>query len=242
MPGYNKKYIKKEDQPALHYHINKGFFIKSSLVPSFWMVLGSALLFTQVVVPLVVFKSTYEVPKPVNASVLGLATGFGDFNYTELSPAPEGSVHDTKEKFFYLNVPKLNIKDAYVEINSPTLSPDTYLGHYTGSVLPGQVGNSFVYGHSVLPFFYNPKNYKTIFSTLTTLEKGDTFTINFENRIYSYEIFAKEDLKPENVNPLADIVPKYLNKSTVVLMTCTPPGTKLRRLLVEGILTSVSDL
>ena len=131
---------------------------------------------------------------------------------------------------------QLGIKDAVTETNSLSLSPDLSLGHYRGSGLPGEVGNAFIYGHSVLPCFYNPKNYKTIFSTLHQLEIGDEFTIEYNNKTYTYKVEQKKILKPDEVDPLAGYKPKYLNESTVTLMTCSPPGTKINRLLVNAVL------
>jgi len=105
-------------------------------------------------------------------------------------------------------------------------SPDEFLGHYKGSALPGEPGNAFIYGHSVLPWFFNPKNYKTIFSTLGDLEAGDKFSINYKGKEMIYEVKEKETLFPNEVNPLEIWRPKYLNESTVTLMTCWPAGTK----------------
>jgi len=138
--------------------------------------------------------------------------------------------------YFYLTIPKLKIKDALVETEAKTLNPDDSLGHYPGTSLPGENGNSFIFGHSVLPWFFNSNNYKTIFSTLGKLEPGDEFYINYNNSEYTYVVESTEELSPDDVDPLATIKPKYLNESTVVLMTCSPPGTKLRRLLVNAIL------
>ncbi len=89
----------------------------------------------------------------------------------------------------------------------------------------------------MLPFFYNPKNYKTIFSTLDQLKVGDTIEINANNKKLVYVVESKNILEPEKVDPLAKIKPDYLNESTITLMTCTPPGTREKRLLVNAVLT-----
>jgi sortase A len=87
-----------------------------------------------------------------------------------------------------------------------------------------------------LPSFYNPKNYKTIFSTLGSLNIGDEFEIEYNNQTYKYRVEEKKTLKPDEVDPLAEFKPKYLNESTVTLMTCSPPGTKFKRLLVNAVM------
>jgi sortase A len=197
-------------------------------------------------------------------SVLGMASGFADFSFEELKkeetlrqavavvPTPpvredpsEGvltppsvAVPEKKEpdKFFYLDVPDLGIENAVVEINSPSLSPDSSLGHYAGSAMPGKIGNSFIYGHSVLPWFYNPRNYKTIFSTLDKLTPGKKFYVRHEGTLYTYTVAYSEVLSPNQVNPLGEFTPKHLGKSTITLMTCWPAGMKSRRFLVRGVL------
>ncbi len=76
----------------------------------------------------------------------------------------------------------------------------------------------------------------SIFSTLHQLEIGDEFTIEYNNKTYTYKVEQKKTLKPNEVNPLGGYKPKYLNESTVTLMTCSPPGTKIKRLLVNAVL------
>jgi sortase A len=144
-----------------------------------------------------------------------------------ITPTPE---------YFYLSIPKLGIKNALVEANSDNLNPVNSIGHYPGTELPGERGNAFIFGHSVLPWFFNPKNYKTIFSTLPELEINDEIIITINGKELTYTVESKEELPPDKVQPLGEIKPAYLNESTIVLMTCSPPGTKLKRLLVNAVL------
>jgi sortase A len=240
---YQKKiYVKDESNDPIYKARNNKFLIKSRVLPTLLIGFVFLLLTSQVVFPLVYFKST-ENTQPAEASVLGSVSGFRNFEFTELSDKDRASPLEKQPtrksrvpETFYLTVPKLGIENALVETNSPSLNPDESLGHYTGSAIPGEVGNAFIYGHSVLPWFYNPNNYKTIFSTLEDLETGDEFVINIGNRELRYVVENKETLYPKDVNPLAEIRPRYLNESTATLMTCVPPGTKLKRLMVYGIL------
>ena len=219
--------------------------------------LGVVLLATQVFMPLVFFKSSPAgaesvLAGPMNSTVLGTASGFKDFSFDELGSEDERtggkvlgdaaaptatSKEDRKEipEFFTISVPKLKIENAVVETNAKNLSPDESLGHYKGSGLPGEPGNAFIYGHSVLPFFYNPKNYKTIFSTLGNLETGDEIIIEYDGERIVYVVETKEVLAPEKIDPLAEFKPKYLNEPTLELMTCWPAGTKSKRLLVRAV-------
>ncbi|HOM77650.1 sortase [Patescibacteria group bacterium] len=241
-----KVYIKDESEDPIYSAKNKDFLIKSRVLPTILILGGITLLSTQVAYPLIFFKSK-EYTKPVETSVLGYVSGFREFEFEELpknedsqnielSNKDSGEGQTRHPEFFKITIPKLKIEEALVEVNAKTLNPDEALGHYTGSALPGEAGTSFIYGHSVLPWFYNPKNYKTIFSTLDQLETGDLVYIEINGKKLTYAIEGKEILKPNEVDPLREIKPRFLNESTITLMTCSPPGTKLKRLLVHGII------
>jgi len=165
-----------------------------------------------------------------------VASGFGDFEFSELESAYGSTRPANVPEYYYLTVPALKIDQARVDSAPPDLDPEDALGHYVGSAYPGEVGNTFIYGHSVLPAFYNPRNYKTIFSTLHHLAVGDIFTIEYNNKTFKYRIEEKRNLYPEDVDPLKGFKPAYLNESTVTLMTCSPAGTKIKRLLVNATL------
>jgi len=230
-----KIYIKDESYDPIYNVKNGKFLLKSRILPIILILFGTLLLGTQVILPLVFFKSIKK-SSTMESSVLGVMSGFKDFEFEELvsekGDAKESEVADK----FYLTVPKLGIEKAVVESNSISMDPKDALGHYAGSAFPGQPGNSFIYGHSVLPWFFNPKNYKTIFSTIENLEVGDEIILEFEGHKFTYLVENKETLYPEEVNPLEKTKPAFLNEATVTLMTCVPPGTKLKRLLVHAVM------
>jgi sortase A len=269
-----KIYIKDESFDPIYKEVSRGFYAKTRIMPTLLIFAGLFVFSTQVLLPLMVFKTQDESSEIIdNATVLGRLAGFSEFEFselrnnkalnnlnsggdkTEIAPKPEEYFYDPKQnnksdnnvagarasstpEFFYLTVPKLGIKEAKVEINAETLNPEHALGHYPGTELPGEVGNSFVFGHSVLPWFYNPQNYKTIFSTLGKMEKGDTFFVIYNNRELTYKVEGVVEVPPSEVDPLAELKPKYLNDSTMVLMTCSPPGTRLRRLMVNAVMVN----
>jgi sortase A len=236
MPYVGKKvYIKNESFDPIYHSVNYRFFFKSRVLSGGLMAVGFLVLGTQVIAPLVFFKTQNEIAQPMRASVLGVATGYSDFEYKELkNDKSDKPKQENVPNYFYLQIPKLKISNAVVETNATTLNPETALGHYKGSSLPGDKGNKFIYGHSVLPWFFNPKNYKTIFSTLGDLNAGDEFYIYYNNNKLTYKVEFKEVVDPTSVNPLAEFKPDYLNESTVTLMTCWPAGTRAKRLLVRA--------
>ena len=228
-------YIKDESFDPIFKQRNSSFVLKSRILPLGSILLGIAIIATQIVVPLVFFETSENISKPVRSTVLGIASGFGDFSFKELSDSDAPTQENTNvPDTFYLSIPKLKIDRAVVETNSESLSPDDVVGHYIGSALPDAPGNMFLYGHSVLPVFYNPKNYKTIFSTLNKLGADDVITVEYNNKKYTYQVDSVEILKTSDVKPLEKIGPEYLNKSTITIMTCWPPGTKSKRLQVVG--------
>lgn len=238
MPDSKPKiYVKDESFDPIYKSVNFLFLFKTRILSGGLMALGFLVLGTQVILPLISFKTQDTVAKPMESTVLGVASGFRDYTFSEIT---KSGVDISKEQnvpeFFYISIPKLGIKNASVKTNFNGSSPDGFIGHYSGSSLPGEKGNSFIFGHSVLPWFFNPKNYKTIFSTLDNLKQGDEILITYNNKNLKYSVDSKVVLKPDGVRPLVSWKPAYLNESTITLMTCWPAGTKVDRLEVRAVL------
>ena len=217
------------------YTINWSFFMKSRLYSLIFIISGAGVLGTQVVLPLLLIETGNTSNSVLENSVLGASTGITEVNFEELKSNTTPQIPRYREnipEFFSLKVDKLKIKEGIIETNSFNMNPDKYLGHYAGTALPGEVGNVFIYGHSVVPFFFNPDNYKTIFSNLHKLENDDIIEVEYDGKKYKYQVFEKKILTPEEVTPLSTLTPPYLNEKTLSLMTCTPPGTTLKRLIV----------
>ena len=237
MPTKKTLYIKDESFDPIYKSVNIPFLFKTRVLSGLLVSAGFIILGTQVVLPLVSFKTQDSVAKPIENTVLGVATGFSNFDFQELGKSTVTETSETNiPDFFSISIPKLKIENANVKTDFTGSSPEEYLGHYVGSSLPGEKGNAFIYGHSVLPWFFNPKNYKTIFSTLGDLEKGDEIIINYNNKKLVYKVDSEVTLAPEDVKPLENWKPDYLNDSTISLMTCWPAGTKTKRLIVRATL------
>ena len=131
---------------------------------------------------------------------------------------------------YYLTIPKLRINRATVRNDHTDLKQS--LIHYPGTAMPGDLGNAVIFGHSVLPQFFNPANYLTIFSTLHTLKPGEEITLSQDNATYTYRISQMYETEPDDLSPLAQ---SYGNRYLTII-TCTPPGTYLRRLIIRAVL------
>jgi LPXTG-site transpeptidase (sortase) family protein len=101
--------------------------------------------------------------------------------------------------------------------------------HYPNTASPGNEGNVFLTGHSSY-YPWAPGEYKEIFALLHKLEIGDTYSITNKGETYTYKVHNKFEVQPSEVEVLQQ--PKNQRIST--LMTCTPVGTTLRRLIIQA--------
>ena len=97
------------------------------------------------------------------------------------------------------------------------------------SSVPGQIGNTVLSGHSSNDIL-DSGDYKFIFAQLEKLEVGDTIYANYEGKRYTYSVTKKEVVLPTEVGKLV----YETDKPVMTLITCTPLGTALKRLLVTA--------
>jgi sortase A len=133
-----------------------------------------------------------------------------------------------KNKEYALSIPKLNIHDAKVIAGSEDLAKS--LIQYIPTSLPGEPGNVSIFGHSTLPQLYDPKSYKTIFTYLPSLSKGDQILVTMDDITYTYSVFDMFVVKPEQVS----ILDQKYDDSYLTVVTCVPPGTWWNRLVVKA--------
>ncbi len=202
------------------------------------------LLIAFVTVPIIKFQIQYstnlkQIINPLsvksynqNYSVLGDST-----DYTQLSnwftsdsnnsPQNHLTTSDNGGKY-YLSIPKLKIKDAMVIIGSSDLKKS--LIQYPQTALPGQLGNTVIFGHSVLPQLFNPKSYVSIFATLHTLKIGDEILLSYDGSQYKYVVSEMFEVKADDFS----VLDQRYDTKTLSIITCSPPGTYLRRLVVRA--------
>jgi len=221
------------------------------VVSAFLLTLGVA-AFTSVIYPLLIYNFTYAErfarplsPRPAT-SLVTLSPPVSPARAAEPTFLPEminttfdytdaqiwfPQAHTTSlatPAIYTLSIPSLGIDRAMVKNDHTDLKNS--LIHYPGTAMPGELGNPVVFGHSVLPQFFNPKNYISIFSTLHTLEPGDLIEITSDNATYTYHVTSLYEVMPDDLSPLA----QTFDARRLTLITCTPPGTYLRRLIVKA--------
>lgn len=102
--------------------------------------------------------------------------------------------------------------------------------HYPTTALPGQNGNAAYFGHSSNNIF-NKGKYKFAFVLLHQLEPGDIFYLTYDKKIYTYKVYSKKVVNPEDTWVLG---PAEGKTATATLITCDPPGSTKHRLVVWG--------
>lgn len=206
---------------------------------SLLFITAGMMAFTLVAYPLISYQITYApklkkttILKPNSGvvfaqEVVNTALDYTDSNnwFSGVLTLQKGS---EKSLISTLTIEKLGINRATVRNDHTDLKQS--LIQYPGTADPGDLGNTVIFGHSVLPQFFNPQNYITIFSTLHRLEVEDQIQMESDGASYTYEIYQMYETSPDDLTPLAQSYDgRYLT-----LITCTPPGTYLRRLIIKA--------
>lgn len=193
-----------------------------------------------VVYPIASYEAKSKREYPDLISPLSRQAGFMDNSYSLLEESDFTKASNwfpTGDEFaedgiieYKLTVPKLGIFDALVSVGGEDLAES--LIQYPGTTYPGKVGNSVIFGHSILPIFYDPENYLAIFSTLDKLVDGDDIYIDYDGIVYHYQVYDKFEVKPTQI----EVLRQDEDFSYISLITCTPPGHPLKpkRLVVRA--------
>ncbi len=226
--------------------MNEKLVLRISGVVSFLS--GIVILFTTIY-PIVSYENRAAVKYPMLLSPLSDKKTYGagttnnsstSVDYTNPQNWFVGADYKNDKKpkvaFYTITIPKLSIEDATVEIGGEDLGKS--LIQYPGTALPGKPGNAVIFGHSILPQFYNPKSYLSIFSLLSTLDKGDEVEIKYDGVTYKFEVETMFEILPTDLQ----VLDQQEDSAYVTLVTCTPPGHPLkpRRLIVRAKIKAVN--
>lgn len=189
-----------------------------------------------------VFSSRYDnLISPVSEKVE--AANIEEVDYTRASNwfvggASQEEFNTSKVEYYTISIPKLKIKNATVAIGGDDLSK--HIIQYPGTALPGKRGNAALFGHSILPIFYNPKDYLSIFSLLPTLKKGDEIFVDYDGISFKYVVETMFEVLPTDIQ----VLDQDTTDSFLTLVTCVPPGDprKPKRLIVRARVVPPEDL
>lgn len=134
---------------------------------------------------------------------------------------------------FEITIPEINLK-AQVFPDIDPFNKTEYLkalskgvAHAKDSALPGETGNVFIFAHSTdLPVNVTPLN--AVFYLINKLKPGDEINLSYLSKNYKYIVEGTKIVNSKEVNYLQEIS----TGRTLTLMTCWPPGTTLKRLLI----------
>jgi LPXTG-site transpeptidase (sortase) family protein len=167
--------------------------------------------------------------------VLGAST-----TYTTQTKTQKPIKIDTSyNKNMYITIDSIGIKRIKISPNVESVDENVYnkflkggVAHFKGTPVPGDGGNSFIYGHSAVEaFFRRHQDYpETIFSRLDGVDIGQEIEIERDGSVLKYVVRSKKIVDPDDFTVLQPI----RDKENVTLMTCWPLGIGTKRLIVTA--------
>jgi len=151
--------------------------------------------------------------------------------FPNFNPSP--ALGKPKVSSYTLSIPKIRIQDAYV--STTDLDLRKHLVNYQGTSIPGDFGNAVIFGHSTLPQLYNPKDYKTIFANIYKLQIGDNIYSIVNGVTYLHKVYNITVVDPNDTS----LFTQNYDNSYLTLVTCTPPGTLWKRLVIKARLSNI---
>jgi sortase A len=105
------------------------------------------------------------------------------------------------------------------------------VAHAAGTALPGGQAQSnkkiYLFAHST-DNWWNVNRYNAVFFLLKELKRGDEIDIFYKGRRYVYRAVETKIVEAEELSYLVE----PSSEEVLVLQTCWPPGTTLKRLIV----------
>lgn len=203
-------------------------------VISYYLYLSSAFASSNYQTPVpdrFVIKNETHISDLFGQGIASLTSDYTDADtwFPDLSAEMQEIPGGKKVEFYTLSIPKLGIAEAKVSAVDTKLS-EHLVQYFTTSNNPVEKGTSVIFGHSTLPQLFSETDYRTIFANVHTLKTGDEFSINVNDKDYTYRIFLINILSPDDPN----IFSQSFDNSYITLVSCTPPGTVWKRLVIRA--------
>jgi len=189
-------------------------------------------------------KEEFAYYDPGQSYFANLSRQLGDLNFSEqysydpiTKTQKEVLIDSSYDKDMSITIESVGIKDIKISSNVESKDEKVYnqylksgVAHFKGTPLPGDGGNSFIYGHSAVESFFNRHRDlpETIFSRLNNIDIGQKIVVNRDDKVLEYTVRNKKIVEPEDFTILQPVQ----NKETVTLMTCWPLGLGTKRLIV----------
>lgn len=137
--------------------------------------------------------------------------------------------YEEKVQEYQFSIPSMGIDHAKVSTVDFDLSKHL-VQYFSTSKNPTDKGTSVIFGHSTLPQWFDPKNYMAVFAHMHLIKEGDEIVLTVNNKDYHYKVFSKTILDSKDPN----IFSQSFDNSYITIITCTPPGTTWKRLVVRA--------
>lgn len=164
-------------------------------------------------------------------SLLGFSYIFYPIIFIYLFP-PQVKSQEIISNGFTISIPKIHAYSDVISDVNPWNKKEYMealqhgIAHAKGTSFPDRSGMIYLFAHSSgAPWDMN--KYNTVFFRLGELNKGDTITIDYHKKRYIYIVREKKEIWPNETKYLKDT-----KKDQLILQTCTPIGTSLKRLLI----------
>ncbi len=137
---------------------------------------------------------------------------------------PEGSP--------YISIPKISAYAPLIDNVNPWNETEYRQALKNGVALasefskPGQAGTVYIFAHSS-DSPWNITSYNSVFFRLSELKNGDEVLIRYKDQDYKYIVSHSIEVWPNEVEAITRV-----SGDQLILQTCTPVGTSLKRLLV----------
>ena len=146
-------------------------------------------------------------------------------NTTEVSTDEEDKTQnyqDIESYIGYLEIPKINFKRGFYDINSSLNNVESNIEIIKGSSLPDVInGNLIIAGHS-------GTGWKAFFRNLYKLEIGDEAIVTYAGLNYKYQI--KDIYKQKNTGKGA--IKRNYDITTLTLITCTKDDSSTQTIYI----------
>lgn len=137
---------------------------------------------------------------------------------------------------FSIVIPKINANTKVIK-NVDPFNSTIYqsaltkgVAHAKNTATPDQSGNVFIFAHSA-GNWYQANQFNAVFYLLNKLEAGDEIIVYYQSKKYNYTVSQSKFIEGNELTYMESKV----NQKQLTLMTCWPPGTTLKRLIIIAI-------
>lgn len=162
--------------------------------------------------------------------------GFDDWRQLIVPHVDYDFAGGSENRDYGIAIPTLFL-DEPVVFNIDPNDPQLYqaalkkgIAHASSTAFPDNGGVGYYFAHSSSP--QSHRQYNAIFYTLGKLDPEDAVYIWFQGKKYRYEVFETKVTTDQDLSFLQFDPTAVEAEEIIVLQTCWPPGTTLKRLLI----------